>query len=251
MKTFYRIIPVVCILMLSACDSFLDVNTNPNYPETTAPSALLPSIISNGFNQYFLGTLVSSHFSQQIAGRTANNGSDQFFLTNLASPFNDTYFRSSGNIPPMLKTATAEGSWYYVGAGKTLMAALLFHLTDLHGDIPYSQAYQGGVNFTPQYDSQEQVYAAMHKLLDEALVEFNKPSSFRALGSADILFAGNVQRWKRFVYGLKARQLNHLTRKSTYSAQAVLAAVDSALTNNSDDAQVSFAGQSQDANTNP
>ncbi len=242
-----RISLALCLcaaLWLSACDAFLDVNRNPNFPEDASPSAKLPSIISNGLQQQAaLSVLSSAHFTQQIAGRAVGNALDQFFLSPPANPFNDTYFRAASNIPPMIERATREQAWFYVGAGKVLMAALLFHLTDLHGNIPYSEAFRGAENFTPKYDSQESIYNAMDKLLDEAIVEFGKtqPASAPAFNaSADILFGGNVQRWIRFAYGLKARQWNHLTKKSTYNPQRVLEAIDRATNANADDAQVTF-----------
>ena len=239
------LLPMLCLcLALSACDTFLDVNRNPNYPEDASPSAKLPSIIANGLQQQSaLSVLTTAHFTQQIAGRGAGNALDQFFLSPPANPFNDTYFRSASNIPPMIERATREQAWYYVGAGKVLMAALLFHVTDIHGNIPYSDAFRGAENFTPKYDSQESVYAALDKLLDEAIVEFGKtqpPSAPAFNASADILFGGNVQRWIRFANGLKARQYNHLTKKSTYNAQRVLDAIDKATNTNADDAQVTF-----------
>jgi hypothetical protein len=241
------------VASLSGCDTFLDVNKNPNFPDRTSPSALLPGIISNGSQQYFLSALSSAHFTQHIASRQSNNGLDVFALANPANPFNDTYFRVCSNIIPMNDVATKEGSWHYVGAGKTLMAMWLFHLTDVHGDIPYSQAFNGATDFTPTYDKQQDLYPVFLGLLDEAVVEFNKPTSLRGLNerSADLFFGGNVTRWKRLAFALKARQLNHLTKKATYNPQAVLAALDSGLASNADDAQLSFAGQTIDGNTNP
>jgi hypothetical protein len=237
-------VAVGIILGVSACDQFLDVNKNPNFPEDASPAAKLPSIISNGLQQQTaLSVLTSSQFTQQVAGRGAANGLDQFFLSPPANPFNDTYFRAASNIPPMIARATAEQAWHYVGAGKVLMAALLFHLTDVQGDIPYSDAFRGAENYTPKYDTQEAVYASMDKLLDEAIVEFGKTQPASAIAfspTADILFGGNVQRWIRFAHSLKARQYNHLTKKSSYSAQKVLAAIDNGIKSNDDDAQVTF-----------
>lgn len=254
MKKLILLFSLVCGLVMSGCNSFLDVNTNPNYPETAAPSAILPGIISNGSQQYFLSVNQSGYYVQHLGGRTINNAKDQFFLTNLASPFNDTYFRTTGNIKPLIEAATKEGSPYYVGAGKTLMALWIAHLTDCHGDIPYSDAFNAAANYTPKYDTQEQIYATVQKLLDEALVEFNKPASsnLRPLSDrdADLFFAGDVSKWIKLVYSLRARQLNHLSKKSSYSAQAVLAAIDNGIKANSDDAQLQF-NITQVALTNP
>lgn len=243
-RIFLLLLSLTAACWLSACDAFLDVNNNPNFPEDASPSAKLPSIIANGLQQQTaLSVLTSAHFTQQVAGRAAGNTLDQFFLSPPANPFNDTYFRAASNIPPMIERANREQAWFYVGAGKVLMAALLFHLTDLHGNIPYTDAFRGAQNFTPKYDSQESIYTAMDKLLDEAIVEFGKtqpPSAPAFNANADILFGGNTQRWIRFAYGLKARQWNHLTKKSTYNPQRVLDAIDRAILVNADDAQVAF-----------
>lgn len=50
----------------------------------------------------------------------------------------------------MITAAQAEGSPYYVGAGKIMQALILAHATDMLGDVPYTEAYQGGSNYTPK-----------------------------------------------------------------------------------------------------
>jgi hypothetical protein len=64
-------------------------------------------------------------------------------------------------------------------------------------------------------------------LLDEAIADLNKPQAAGApdLAKGDILNHGSVDNWIRLAYGLKARFLNHLTKKSTYDPQAVLDAL--------------------------
>lgn len=254
-KTLYAAWMLVLSLSfgLASCDDFLNVNTNPNYPEDASPAAKLPSIISNGFQQqYALSVLTTQNFTQHVAGRAAGLGVDQFFLASGANPFNDTYFRAASNIGPMIDRANREQGWYFVGAGKTLMAALLFHLTDIFGNIPYSDAFKGAVNYSPKYDSQESVYAAMDKLLDEAIVEFRKtqPASAPKFDrNSDILFQGDVQKWIRLCYSLKARQYNHLSKKAAYNPTRILEQIDQGIKTNGDDAQVTFSNVQQ-AQTN-
>ena len=151
---------------LTACEKFLDVNNNPNNPVVSTPNFLLPGIISNGIQTQMFTSLRTPYLTQYVASRTANAAIDQFGLINANSTntFNYSYFQSGGNIPGMMKAAEAEGSPYYVGAGKIMQALILAHATDMLGDIPYSEAYQGGANFTPKYDSQEQIYATINRL---------------------------------------------------------------------------------------
>ena len=236
---------------LTACEKFLDVNNNPNNPVVSTPNFLLPGIIANGIQTQMFSALRVPFITQNVVSRTANSGgNDQYFFTNAQSTntFNFSYFQSGGNIPVMQKAALAEGSVYYVGAGKIMQAVILAHATDMLGDIPYSEAFQGGANFTPKYDPQEQIYATINRLCDEGAVEMAKPASanFRPLystspsESGDILYKGDPAKWGRLAFALKARQAQHLTKKANYDPAAVLALCDKAFTSSADDAQINF-----------
>ncbi|QNH63375.1 SusD/RagB family nutrient-binding outer membrane lipoprotein [Hymenobacter sediminicola] len=236
---------------LTSCESFLDVNDNPNNPSEATPNFLLPSIISNGIQTQMFTALRTPYITQNVVSRTVNSGgNDQYRFTNAQSTntFNYSYFQSGGNIPPMIKAAQAEGSVYYVGAGKIMQAMILAHLTDMMGDVPYSEAYQGGSNYKPKYDSQEQLYATINQLLDEGIVEMSKdPSqntrplySTTPSESGDILYKGDPGKWVRLANSLKARQLQHLTKKASYDPNAVLALVDKGFRNSADDAQLQY-----------
>jgi hypothetical protein len=92
----------------------------------------------------------------------------------------------------------------------------------------------------------------MDKLLDEAIVEFGKTqpaSAPRFNAASDILFQGDTQKWIRLCYSIKARQYNHLTKKSSYNPMRVLDAIDRGIRTNTDDAQVAFSSVQQ-AQTN-
>ena len=235
---------------LTACEKFLDVNDNPNNPVVSTPNFLLPGIIANGIQTQMFTALRTPYLTQYVVSRTANAGIDQFVLStaNSTNTFNYSYFQSGGNVPGMVKAAQEEGSPYYVGAGKIMQALILAHVTDMMGDIPYSEAYQGGANFTPKYDPQEQIYGVINQLCDEGAVEMAKPASaelrpFYSINpseSGDILYKGDPLKWLRLSYALKARQAQHLIKKTSYNPAAVLALCDKAFTSSADDAQLNY-----------
>ncbi len=236
---------------LSSCEKYLDVNSNPNNPVVSTPNFLLPNVISNGIQTQMFTALRTPYVTQYVVSRTANSGgNDQYYFTNAQSTntFNYSYFYSGGNIPQLIQVAQAEGSVYYVGAGKIMQALILAHVTDMLGDVPYTEAYQGGANYTPKYDSQQSIYDVINQLCDEGVVELSKPASanFRAFyatspsESGDILYKGDPAKWVRLAYSLKARQAQHLTKKQSYSAAAVLALCDKGFTSTADDAQINF-----------
>ncbi len=236
---------------LTSCEKFLDVNTDPNNPTVATPNFLLPSIISNGIQTQMYTSLRVPYITQYIVRRPADNRNiDQYYLTNAQSTnvFNYSYFYSGGNIPLMEKAALAEGSPYYVGAGKIMQALILAHATDMLGDVPYTEAYQGGANYTPKYDPQQQLYTNVSQLLDEGVVEMQKaPSenkrplySTSPSESGDILYKGDPAKWVRLAYALKAREAQHLTKKKSYDPAAVLALCDKAFKSSADDAQLNY-----------
>ena len=235
---------------LPACESYLDVNTDPNNPISSTPNFLLPGIISQGIQTQMFTALTTTYLSQYAVRKTPVSSTDQYYLSNgnSTNTFNYTYYFSAGNVPTMTAAAQAEGSPYFVGAGKIMTALVLAHATDMIGDLPYSEAFKGAANYTPAYDSQEQIYATINQLLDEgtALMQTPADQEFRPFyskspsESGDILYKGDVQKWVRLAYALKARQLNHLIKKGTYDPKQVLALVDKGFKNTADDAQVQY-----------
>jgi hypothetical protein len=237
---------------LTSCEKFLDKNTDPNSPTETTPNFLLPSIISNGLAIQYASEQRVGAITQNIASRTASAGGiDQYFFTNAFSTatFNNTYFLVGSNIGPMIKLAQAEGSAYYVGAGKIMMALILAHATDMLGDIPYREAFQGDKNYTPAYDPQEQLYGDIDQLLDEGIVEMSKPASANTRPfystspspNGDILYKGDPVKWVRLAWSLKARQQQHLTKKgSKYDAAKVLDYASKGFQSSADDCILQF-----------
>jgi hypothetical protein len=91
-------------------------------------------------------------------------------------------------------------------------------LTDTYGDIPYNEAAKGfleGIS-KPKYEKQELIYKDILKELDEAsaALDASKPTSV-----GDILYGGNIVRWKRFGYSLLLRAAMRLTRIDPATAQ--------------------------------
>lgn len=86
-------------------------------------------------------------------------------------------------------------------------------LTDLHGDIPCSEALQEN-NSQPKLDSQKDVYDRIFALLDSA--EANLALGGKNVGSLDLIqdedgaaFSGDAEKWTALVHALRARYLLH------------------------------------------
>jgi hypothetical protein len=86
-------------------------------------------------------------------------------------------------------------------------------MTDMYGDIPYTQAglgYLQGVT-QPVYDKQQDIYTHMLNELKEAAAALNA-SAPNTLGQADQVYGGNPDKWKKFAYSLMVRLAMRLTK---------------------------------------
>ncbi|PZR28867.1 MAG: SusD/RagB family nutrient-binding outer membrane lipoprotein [Citrobacter freundii] len=94
---------------------------------------------------------------------------------------------------------------------------IMQRITDVYGDIPYFQAGQGknGVLY-PVYDAQEAIYKDMLVTLDDAIqkLDANKP-----LATGDLLYAGDIDQWKKFGYSIMLRVAMRLSKVASELAR--------------------------------
>ncbi|ALJ00337.1 SusD/RagB family nutrient-binding outer membrane lipoprotein [Rufibacter tibetensis] len=240
---------LLTLLLTAGCDSFLDINDDPNRASAVSSDALLSPIqVSTADAHYSLG-LYTSLFAQQLAAYPSGPQQlDRHIDARINTAWNTIYLNNLNNADVLVKQASEEGSSHYVGITKVLQALNLGMLTDTWGAVPFSQAFQGPLELTPSYDEQEQVYTTIQRLLDEALTELQKPTSTVRPGADDLIYAGNISRWIKAAYALKARYTIHLVEKQgTAAATAALGFVAKSFESNAEDMQVLF----NDRNLNP
>jgi len=125
---------------------------------------------------------------------------------------------------------------------RILMAYHLGVTTDHWGDIPYSDALKGADNeFKPAYDTQEEIYNTIFSLLNEAITDLGSATSVFSPGAEDLIYAGDLDKWKKTAYALKARYSLHLSKRNGNTAyNNALAAIANSYTSNSDDFRFVF-----------
>jgi len=147
----------------------------------------------------------------------------------------DRYFRNDGystslwdrNYPEAVKMIedikaqlTSEGnSGSEMGMTRILRVFIYSRLTDLHGDVPYSEAGQGYTNgiLKPKYDAQQDIYMDMLKELEEAVAQIGSSTT---LGNSDIMFKGDTAKWKAWGNSLMLRLAMRLTKADSATAKA-------------------------------
>jgi hypothetical protein len=242
--------------LTASCQEFLDVNTNPNAPETVAANLYLsPMLHWMVAGQHWDGRY-TSQYTQQLTETTRSTwdmmGPPLAPSDAGGQQWRDVYWSFGQNLIDMMDIARAEERWDILGLGYVLKAWGWQQLTTMHGEIIVSEAFKQGT-FSFGYDDQEFVYEEVRKLLDSAIVYLNRTdgvvnASYMARG--DKIYNGDRLKWLKFAHGLYAINLSHYTNKaSLYDPAAVISHVDQSLASNADDALLSFpATQNDDIN---
>lgn len=148
-----------------------------------------------------------------------------------------------------------EGNWTNLGIARIMSAYNWAMLTDLMGDIPFTEALKAGVIFQPKVEKQEDVYKHVMTLLDSAIVNMAKAqiSTRPFLGTQDFIYgsiirtenAANIATWRntwiKAAQGLKARYLMRLSHRAP-KYQEVVTAVDASFANASEEMKFAYNG---------
>ena len=239
--TFYS--ALIASLGLQGCkDSYFDkLATNPNQVTVpTLPSLLTTSTSKAGLNSYSVGSIIVPYV-QYTANPAASGAGDTYQSIDFSGTWDALYY-AMADANEMKKIAVAQGSSEYKGVADVLIAHNLIMINDLWGAAPFSQAFDV-TNFTPKYDSGQEIYNQSMALIDEAITELSKTNSAVKLTAASDLIYGSAAaneraNWLKFAYALKARLLIKVSKNSTYNAAAVLSAVGNSFTSNADDASM-------------
>lgn len=249
-KKIYSILFLAALLSNTGCKKFIDVNNDPNNPIDVQEGLILSPVelnIASVLSAGGFASIIVNHWMQNIALNqpVPNQGTYLLFNQDMSGPWNDIYVTSLNNLKALNTKAEANDKPNYAGIAKILTAFCLAIATDYWGDVPYSEALKGSEIIQPKYDSQEEIYTTIQQLLDAAIVDIDKNSPSRPAGD-DYYFSGDMSKWKKLAYTLKARYYMHLTKApgKTAAAQAdlALAALANGMQSNSDDLIFTYPG---------
>ena len=264
-------IPLILVFTFLSCDvgDFGDINKNPTALNEIDPSFQITAIelgltLNRGedwlVNIVYLSTLV------QHISRPGFGGELYFDLPYWSTRmWTDTF---GGGVTGQLKNIqdviirleerldNGEPVATKLAVARILRVFMFHRITDLHGDIPYSEAGLGFHEqiYTPRFDPQQQVYDDMLNELAEAVDQLdpNQPG----FGSADIIFQGDIDKWRKWGNSLRLRLAMRLTGvdldKARDEATAALNATGGVMTSNDDIAYVAHEadGRSQGPHSN-
>ena len=216
-------------LVLSSCEfdkGFEELNVNPAKASQIDVANKFASVIlqtSGGRYENWRASLIYQSVMIQHFSSTAGYWSgDRYFRNDgYATSLWDRYYPSAvKEIEDIRAQLTSEGnSGSEMGMARILRVFIYSRLTDLHGDIPYSEAGQGYVNgiLKPKYDAQEDIYMDMLKELEAAVAQLGSSTT---MGAGDIMFQGNMAKWKAWGNSMMLRLAMRLTKADSATAKA-------------------------------
>jgi hypothetical protein len=252
MKKIYFILAFAFMVVIAGCKKYIDVNEDPNRPIDVQESLILPPIqmlISQNINAAGDGnlSLILQQYLQVAAlNQVAPNfGTYLMYNVDMDGDWNNVYVRTLNNLIRLKNKAVASGNPKYAAIAKILTAYTLGYATDAWGDIPYSKAFLGVENPNPTYDSQQQIYVQIQALLDDGIADIGRNAGLTP-SSDDYIYGGDMTKWRKLAYTLKARYYMHLSKApgntAVAQAQLALTALNNGMQSNSDDAKIAFNG---------
>ena len=227
-----------------SCQDYLDVNKNPNNPERVSMDLLMAnSSFRTGDNIQAVGN-ITSYYVQYLASPNAFGTKDIHESANYDVTWQEIYQLMS-DITDIQSLAAEEGATHYTGAAKILKAINLSLVLDTWGDVPYQEAFRGEI-LQPAYDDDAQLYDTLVQLVDEAIINLSDTESTATPGDDDFIYGGNIEKWTKLAYSLKARFLLHGSKTSGFDPNEIMDAVAEGITSNSDNAAVTYSTQGED-----
>lgn len=209
---------ILAMLLFSACKKYDYFQDNPNNPTAADPSLLLPNIQRIAFSTISADAALASRYL--VYTQSASNS--QYYNWQRSS-------MSYSNIAQVIKmeqeaARTNKPSYRYLG--KFFTSYFIVNMTQTFGDIPYSQMMQSvrDGNFTdttairPAYDKQQDIYVGV---LEELKKASDSISSSSVAINADLIYNGNIDKWKRLINSYTLRVLMSLSKKENDATLAI------------------------------
>lgn len=247
------------LLAASSCDKdkFLGNNLDPNNPQVVPPGVILTSLEAHtAFVTTNTVGRVTELFMQHYAG-AANQPLNQDTYA-IRGEFDnewqfDLYAGTLADAQNIIDNSDKNGP-AYTGIAKLLKAYNFAFVTDLWGDVPYSQALKGSAILQPRFDKQEDIYKgntslgiqSLFDLVRDGLVDLDKPAGTTIpTATDDLIYRGDLNKWKKFGNTLLLKFAMQISKKEPVLAKAVIQevlakGVASYISDNADDFQLAF-----------
>jgi hypothetical protein len=225
----YIILGGILVLSSVSCKKWLDVNTDPDNPnnQSVLVQNRLPWIehyyqYSAGVTNFRTACLAGVYYSYSAAPNSLST-TWQPSTANVTTSYQQWFVGAASNVPDMYNSAQKIGAYHYMAAADVMHALGYMQMLDLYGEMPYTEAGTG--NPSPKPDDGKTIFNGCMAKLNEAISLFSKTQEpgAPALSVGDLWNHGDVNKWIKLCWGLKARYMLKLSKKADlYNADSIL-----------------------------
>ena len=228
MKKIFFITIVILLTVGYGCHKFLDVNHDPNNPETSTVQLVFPAAVTetmSTFGSYglMLGNIWAQYWTSDANAPQYQN-EDSYNVT--AGDYNydiglwrGTYAGSLMDYEWVRKTARQDSNWTYYLMATVMQSYTYFKLACLWENIPMSEALQ---KYNPHYDNGQDVFDSLIVRIDEALSKDLEAMTCETPEDDDLIFNGDMNKWVQFANTLKLQiYLREADARPTVAQQGI------------------------------
>lgn len=231
------IIAFISVLFASCTKDFQSINTSPNVPAAVPNDYLLaesmvqlagshnPDSKSWRNNFGYTACLV-----QQMSSTDISFYGGSFYTStqnSFSAYFEDAYANSIKNEVNLISLSSTDAKYINITSMARILKVMdMAIMTDMYGDVPYSQAGRGylDANFNPTYDQQQNIYPDLLNELEKAGEAFDATAYIPV--KADYIYGGDLTKWKRAANTIMLRLAMRLQKVDavmarTWAAKAI------------------------------
>ena len=239
-------------VLVTACnaDKLTSINKNPNSPENAPSPALFTNATRNGVGRWLNGVGGTRYaFMAQHLAEVQYPDDDAYSRlrgSGTTPLFDASYNVELEDLEIVRRRGVAANDAALWGPSQVFQLWEFGILTDVFGDIPYSQAFKADSGILkPAYDTQQSIYADMFAKLAAASTALGGTTS-NSLGSADPIYGGVAAQWQKFANALRARHAIRISNVDPTTAGTQLAAAfadtNKIILSNADNAKLVWPG---------
>ncbi len=209
----------MCAVVTACAGDITSINTNPNGPTDVPPPSILSGILQSTVNtwsgtwQIRYGGLWVQYYSE-----IQYRDEDKYIVRPGTDGNWGLYSGALEDAQTMIDKGTEEGTPNWDAVGRIMKSYMFDAMTDAMGDLPYSEALQGGTNLQPAYDAQQSIYTALFDDLKVASDEID-PAGL-GFPTGDLMYGGDMGAWRKFANSLRLRLAIHLSNVDAATAQS-------------------------------
>jgi hypothetical protein len=230
----HRIITIslACLTLFGwGCDSYLDINEDPNVLSEIPDAKVVLPVAEIGLANQLMGWDFGfgGGFWGQYWTQAYSASQFKFLCEYQETSFSNTYTELTAGVLndlERMKTVSAESTNkgnYFVAEALSIFSWQI--MTDVWGDVPYFEALKGDEGIvSPKFDKGSDIYADLLARVNALIATDLSTSTLDA--NYDFIYEGSLKDWKAFANSLKLKLMMRLSETPDYNNAAVISFIE-------------------------